>query len=141
MSESKKVPRARAKSSKTEEKVELKGEKELLPKGPAPTAVVQARHAREMIERPARGFSLGELSATGLSFEKAKSWKVSLDIRRKSILDGNVTKLKSWLPTKKARMIEKPVEPVKAKEEKPKEVKPKKQRKKPTPRKSAKKKG
>ncbi len=133
--ESKKAPRARAKALKKEEKVDLKGEKELPPKGPAPAAFVQARHSRDMIERPARGFSLGELSATGLSFEKAKSWKVPLDIRRRSVLDGNVKKLKIWLPVKKAPKIEKPVEPVK-----PKEEKPKKQRKKPAPRKSAKKK-
>ncbi len=108
------------------------------PKGPSPIAIVNARHAGEMMERAARGFSLGELSASILSFERAKKWRVPLDVRRRTALDGNVTRLTSWLHTAKPRAektepekptveivlkAEKPSEPEKPKEEeKPVEV-------------------
>jgi hypothetical protein len=35
--------------------------------GPAPKAIVSTRHLDSMQERPARGFSLGELSSSGIS--------------------------------------------------------------------------
>src|SRR2546422_3867981 len=73
------------------------------PKGPPPIAMVNARHAGGMIERAARGFSLGELSASALSFERAKNWRVQLDIRRRTSLDGNVTRLTSWLRGREPR--------------------------------------
>ena len=79
------------------EKAKTRVETESLPKGPPPLAMVNARHAGGMIERAARGFSLGELSASALSFERAKKWRVPLDIRRRTALDGNVTRLTSWL--------------------------------------------
>src|SRR5213594_3119782 len=79
------------------EKVKTRVEIESLPKGPPPLAMVNTRHAGGMIERAARGFSLGELSASALSFERAKKWRVPLDIRRRTALDGNVTRLTSWL--------------------------------------------
>src|SRR5207245_8263129 len=79
------------------EKAKTRVETESLPKGPPPLAMVNARHAGGMIERAARGFSLGELSASALSFERAKRWRVPLDIRRRTALDGNVTRLTSWL--------------------------------------------
>jgi len=79
------------------EKAKTRVEIESLPKGPPPLAMVNTRHAGGMIERAARGFSLGELSASALSFERAKKWRVPLDIRRSTALDGNVTRLTSWL--------------------------------------------
>src|SRR2546426_2226316 len=79
------------------EKAKTRVEIESLPKGPPPLAMVNTRHAGGMIERAARGFSLGELSASALSFERAKKWRVPLDIRRRTALDGNVTRLTSWL--------------------------------------------
>ena len=94
----------------TTQKREVKAEKaktgvevELLPKGPPPLAMVNARHAGGMIERAARGFSLGELSASALSFERAKKWRVPLDIRRRTALDDNVTRLTSWLHVAKPK--------------------------------------
>jgi len=79
------------------EKAKTRVETESLPKGPPPLAMVNTRHAGGMIERAARGFSLGELSASALSFERAKKWRVPLDIRRRTALNGNVTRLTSWL--------------------------------------------
>jgi len=79
------------------EKAKTRVETEMLPKGPPPLAMVNTRHAGGIIERAARGFSLGELSASALSFERAKKWRVPLDIRRRTALDGNVTRLTSWL--------------------------------------------
>src|SRR2546428_9758902 len=79
------------------EKAKTRVETESLPKGPPPLAMVNTRHAGGMIERAARGFSLGELSASPLSFETAMKWRVPLDIRRRTALDGNVTRLTSWL--------------------------------------------
>ena len=73
------------------------------PKGTPPIAMVSARHARGMIERAARGFSLGELSASALSFQRAKKWRVPLDLRRKTALDDNVTRLTSWLHVAKPK--------------------------------------
>src|SRR3989442_5650375 len=87
-------------AQKREVKVETaktRVETESLPRAPPPLAMVNARHAGGMIERAARGFSLGELSASALSFERAKRWRVPLDIRRRTALDGNVTRLTSWL--------------------------------------------
>ena len=79
------------------EKAKTRVETESLPKGPPPLPMVNTRHAGGIIERAARGFSLGELSASALSFERAKKWRVPLDIRRRTALDGNVTRLTSWL--------------------------------------------
>src|SRR2546427_5651243 len=78
------------------------------PKGPPPIAMVNTRHAGGMIERAARGFSLGELSASALSFERAKKWRVPLDIRRRTALDGNVTRLTRWLHVVAKPKLEKP---------------------------------
>src|SRR2546428_7010511 len=79
------------------EKAKTRVEIESLPKGPPPHAMVTTRLAGGVIERAARGFSLGELSASALSFERAKKWRVPLDIRRRTALDSNVTRLTSWL--------------------------------------------
>ncbi len=104
------------------------------PKGPPPIAMVNARHAGGMMERAARGFSLGELSESILSFERAKKWRVPLDVRRRTALDGNVTRLTSWLHTAKPRAEktepEKPtVERVLKTKEPPEPEKPKEEEK------------
>ena len=107
------------------EKAKTRVETESLPRGPPPLAMVNARHAGGMIERAARGFSLGELSASALSFERAKRWRVPLDIRRRTALDGNVTRLTSWLHVVAKPKPEKPtVETVVKAKEPPEHEKP-----------------
>jgi len=104
-----------------EEKAKTRVEIEPLPKGPPPLAMVNTRHAGGMIERAARGFSLGELSASALSFERAKKWRVPLDIRRRTALDGNVTRLTGWLHFVAKPKPEKPTVETVVKAEKPPE--------------------
>jgi ribosomal protein L13E len=87
---------------------------------PSPQAVVMARHEYSSQERRGKGFSFGELSAAGLTLIVAKSLSVPVDIRRRSVLEGNVGALKGWY---------KPA-PKKAKEPKPEKVKAEKPAKK-----------
>src|SRR2546427_11464622 len=103
------------------EKAKTRVEIEPLPKGPPPLAMVNTRHAGGMIERAARGFSLGELSASALSFERAKKWRVPLDIRRRTALDGNVTRLTGWLHVVAKPKPEKPTVETAVKAKKPPE--------------------
>ena len=103
------------------EKAKTRVEIESLPKGPPPLAMVNTRHAGGMIERAARGFSLGELSASALSFERAKKWRVPLDIRRRTALDGNVTRLTGWLHVVAKPKPEKPTVETAVKAKKPPE--------------------
>jgi len=68
---------------------------------PRPTAVVphptvETRHGTAMIERSARGYSQGEVTRAGLSVAQARSWRVPVDDRRRSVLDGNVSQIKKW---------------------------------------------
>jgi len=65
--------------------------------GPAPMATVSARHLDSMHERPARGFSWGELSSAGVTGEVARRGDLSIDVRRRSVVEGNVEALKGWL--------------------------------------------
>ena len=103
------------------EKAKTRVETESLPKGPPPLAMVNTRHAGGMIERAARGFSLGELSASALSFERAKKWRVPLDIRRRTALDGNVARLTGWLHVVAKPKPEKPTVETAVKAKKPPE--------------------
>ena len=64
--------------------------------GPVPQATVLSRHDGTMHLRGAKGFSLGELSAAGLTFTLANGLGVPLDIRRRSSLDTNIDALKGW---------------------------------------------
>ncbi len=105
------------------EKAKTRVETESLPKGPPPLAMVNTRHAGGMIVRAARGFSLGELSASALSFERAKKWRVPLDIRRRTALDGNVARLTGWLHVVAKPKPEKPTAETVVKAEKPPEAK------------------
>ena len=70
---------------------------ELLRFGPPPAATVMSRHLDAMHHRAARGFSLGELGSAGVQVNVAKREGLSMDIRRRSVVDGNVELLKGWL--------------------------------------------
>jgi ribosomal protein L13E len=72
-----------------------------------PAPVVLARHERGSQERDARGYSLGELGSAGITFIVAKKAHVPIDIRRRSVLEGNVGKLKEWyVPEPKKEKVE-----------------------------------
>lgn len=66
------------------------------PTGRAPVAMVTTRHGTDMVERPGKGFSHGEIAGAGIDGRLAARWGVSLDQRRRSVLDGNVSSLKQW---------------------------------------------
>jgi len=100
------------------------------PKGEAPRAMVSSRHEGEMIEREARGFSMGELGGAGFTLGAAGRLGLSTDIRRRTVLEKNVESLKSWFsPPKKAPTPKPIVEPV-VEEAKPKKKAPAKKTKK-----------
>ncbi|MDA4132879.1 MAG: ribosomal protein L13e [Thaumarchaeota archaeon] len=121
-------PAAKKKAEKVDAKVEETKTVSQKPvvKAVPPHSTVLVRHEYAMQERRGKGFSLGELSAASLTFVTAKLLRVPVDIRRRSVLEGNTDILKGWY---------KP-EPKKAKEptaeKKPKAAKsPKKSAKKP----------
>jgi len=98
--EVKKVEKAVVKEAK---KVERAVERKSKPKahhprpaGRTPLAMVTARHGTGTITRPGKGFSPGELAGGGLPPSLAAEWGVKVDKRRRSVLEGNVTILKSW---------------------------------------------
>ncbi len=66
------------------------------PAGRVPEAMVSSRNGTEMVTRQGRGFSLGELSGAGLARRMASEWGVRVDVRRRSVLDGNVSALRRW---------------------------------------------
>lgn len=67
--------------------------------GPPPSAIVATRHvdSDSLHERGARGFSFGELTSAGVPLNAAKSHDLSVDVRRRSVVDKNVETLKGWL--------------------------------------------
>jgi ribosomal protein L13E len=67
--------------------------------GPAPSAVIAARHLDSMRGRPGRGFSFSELTSAGVEFNLARREGLSVDVRRRSAVEGNVETLKQWLKT------------------------------------------
>ncbi len=89
---------SRQRSKKPEAAAPKKAHKEkpARPAGKAPEAVVETRHGTEMMSRPGRGFSLGELSGAGLAPRLASAWGASVDLRRRSVLQGNIDALKGW---------------------------------------------
>jgi ribosomal protein L13E len=97
------VEKPKKAASKPKKMVE---KKEVLPKaaaraeplkmGPPPMAIVAARHLDSSHERAARGFSFGELSSAGIPFNTARRTELSVDIRRRSVVDRNVEALKGW---------------------------------------------
>jgi ribosomal protein L13E len=69
--------------------------------GPLPSAVIEARHLDSTHERPGRGFSFAELTSAGVEFNLARRHGLSVDVRRRSVVEGNVEALKGWLKTAK----------------------------------------
>jgi ribosomal protein L13E len=65
------------------------------PTVPPPMARVLSRHLGAMHERDAKGYSFGELETAGLNVGLAKRMNVPIDLRRRSVLEGNVAALKS----------------------------------------------
>ncbi len=66
------------------------------PAGKTPVALVTARHVTGVVPREGRGFSAGELEGAGIPSRLASRWGVRLDIRRRSVIQGNVDSLKNW---------------------------------------------
>jgi ribosomal protein L13E len=73
-------------------------EKAPKPTGAPPFANVEVRHGGRMMQRQARGYSLGEVAQAGLNFGLARRWGLLVDYRRRSTLEGNVASLKKWSP-------------------------------------------
>ncbi|MDG6902520.1 MAG: ribosomal protein L13e [Nitrososphaerota archaeon] len=73
-----------------------KGPASVKPKGKAPEPAVLTRHETWMIARRGKGFSLGELAGAGITPRAALRWGVSVDHRRRSVIEGNVSALKHW---------------------------------------------
>ena len=89
---------SKPKKRRSEKKPEPKAEREPLarPAGKSPEAVVTARHGTGVVTRPARGYSMGEVSGAGMQPRLASRWGVRLDPRRRSVLQSNVDALKGW---------------------------------------------
>jgi ribosomal protein L13E len=66
------------------------------PSGKAPEAIISSRHGTGFVTRMGRGFSMGELAGAGLSRNLASNWGVRVDLRRRSVVESNVTTLRSW---------------------------------------------
>jgi large subunit ribosomal protein L13e len=83
------------------------------PTGKVPRALVVGRHGTGVVQRPGKGFSLGELSGVGLQSSLAAEWGLRVDGRRRSVHEGNVNLLKTWKPqAPPAKKAQKRVEPV-----------------------------
>jgi ribosomal protein L13E len=80
--------------------------------GPPPKATVATMHVDSLHERSARGFSFGELASAGIPLNAAKREGLSLDIRRRSVVEGNVDALKGWFKSPAAKPASKTGEPV-----------------------------
>jgi ribosomal protein L13E len=75
---------------------EPRAKAEPLTLGPSPSPTVMSRHVDSMHHRAARGFSFGELESAAVPLYVAKREGLQLDLRRRSVLDGNVELLKGW---------------------------------------------
>ena len=93
-------PKVVKKAKKAAEKVEAPAKAAAkaphMEMGPPPMAVVASRHFDSMRDRAARGFSFGELSSAGIPLNTARRENVSVDVRRRSVVEQNVQALKSW---------------------------------------------
>ncbi len=132
MSSKQKKPKpsaGRRKQEKAETRPSKKPVKLERPSGSPPAATVSSRHGTSFVQRAARGFSLRELSEGGLALIQAQRWGVPLDLRRRSVVEANVSSVKKW--ASRARPVEAPEEP------KPKHEQPEKpQKKRPTKKKA-----
>jgi len=90
------APKAKKAAERKEAPAKVVVKAETVVLGPLPEATVTSRHIDSMHERPARGFSFGELAAAGVPLNAARREGLSLDIRRRSVVDGNVETLKGW---------------------------------------------
>lgn len=90
------------------------------PKGEAPRAMVSSRHEGSMVEREARGFSVGELGSAGFTLGVANRLGLATDIRRRTVLERNVESLRSWFSPPKQVPAPKPVMQERAEEQAPK---------------------
>ncbi len=96
------------------------------PSGRAPLAMVSSRNGTEMVERQGRGFSMGEFAGAGLVPRQAIEWGARVDVRRRSVLDGNVGSLKAWAghaalakkPEGRVRKVEEEIEKIEKEVEK-----------------------
>jgi ribosomal protein L13E len=86
----------KAKEGKRRDTTKATKAKPMKPSGKAPEATITSRHGTGSVTRLGRGFSMGELAGAGLSRNLASEWGVRLDLRRRSVLEGNVASLKSW---------------------------------------------
>jgi len=91
-------------------KVSVKAEPVIL--GAPPEATIASRHIDSLHERSARGFSFGELASAGVPLNAAKREGLSLDIRRRSVVEGNVEALKEWFKSPAGKPASKTGEPV-----------------------------
>jgi len=102
------------KSETVQTQAEVAKQTQVRPTGKPPEAVVVARHETGVVTREGRGFSMGELAEVGLAPRLASGWGLRLDVRRRSVLQGNVTSLRQWgalaKPGKKAEGRVKKVE-------------------------------
>jgi len=90
-------PKKAAERKETPAMAAVKAEPVVL--GPLPEATIASRHIDSMHERPGRGFSFGELASAGVPLNAARREGLSLDIRRRSVVEGNVEALKGWFKT------------------------------------------
>jgi len=86
----------KAKEEKRAETTQTAKAEPVKPSGKAPDAVITGRHGTGFVTRLGRGFSMGELAGAGLSRNLASKWGVRLDYRRRSVVESNVSSLRSW---------------------------------------------
>jgi len=86
----------KAKGKKKAEPTKAAKEMPVKPTGKAPEAMISSRHGTGVVTRAGRGFSIGELAGAGLPRNLASKWGLRLDLRRRSVLESNVTSLRSW---------------------------------------------
>lgn len=86
------------------------GIKTLKPTSAAPFAVVRVRHGSDFMVRQAKGYSPAELEQADLGVGLARRWGLSVDDRRRSALEGNVSALKKWSSQARKKTVEARVE-------------------------------
>ena len=120
-----KAPPEEEKSKRPATKAKKRGEKKEAPDnakvavkaeplrlGPPPEATVASRHIDSMHERPGRGFSFGELASAGVPLNAARRQGLQLDIRRRSVVEGNVEVLRVWFKSPAKSSPETAAEPI-----------------------------
>jgi ribosomal protein L13E len=106
------APKPKKPAEKKEAPAKVSVRAEQMELGPPPEATVASRHIDSMHERPARGFSFGELASAGVPLNAAKREGLSLDVRRRSVVEGNVEALKGWFKSPRGSSSETTAEAV-----------------------------